>query len=355
MGNVEGMIGHKKKSKKIILIVLLLFVVAVAFGAKKYYDYLMMPVSSTDTNDVEIVIPNGSSTANIASILKTSDLIKNEKFFVLISRYKKTSSKYKAGTYVLNKSMGVEELMAALIKGGKNKESVTITIPEGYEIRQIADKLKVLKDFNKDNFLKLASDASKYKDKYEFLKDVPQGQGLEGYLFPNTYEVYAESTEVDVIEKMLDEFMKIYDKEIKGKKLYKDFNIHDLITMASIVERETKSDEERPIVASVFYNRLGIKMRLGSCATVQYALGERKPKLSTADTKIKSPYNTYINDGLPIGPIASPGLKSIVASVNPDNTDYLYFVLTDYDKGKHTFTNNYKDFLIAKKSAKQKN
>lgn len=357
MENVEELTGHMKKRKRKnrkMLVILLALVVALGIVGKIYYGYLLKPVDASDTTDINITIPSGSSTVKIASILKDNDLIKNEKFFVLLSKYKKTGSKYKAGSYVFNKGQDVNSIMAMLAAGTATRNTQVVTIPEGYEIKQIASKFSGFKNFDKENFLKLTSDASAFKQKYEFLKDVPQGLSLEGYLFPNTYQFYKDATEEEVIYKLLDEFQVIYDDNIKGKSFYKGFNINDVITMASIIERETKLDEERAIVSSVFYNRLDKKMRLGSCATVQYALGDRKKKLSIADTKIDSPYNTYINDGLPVGAIASPGLKSIISALNPQKTKFLYFVLTDYTKGSHTFTDNYNDFLKAKKAAKAK-
>ncbi|WP_162265494.1 endolytic transglycosylase MltG [Abyssisolibacter fermentans] len=354
MANAEGVKEHRKKRLKRIRLGLFFIIMAlILFGVKNYYDYLMEPVASENIKRIEIEIPSGSTTKTIAGILKKNDLIKNREFFVLISKINKNDGHFKAGKYSLNNGMALKEIIDSLIKGGaSSRETVSITIPEGYEIKQIAEKLSELENFNKENFIRLVSSDDNYRDEYEFLKQVPKGLGLEGYLFPNTYEIYVDSTEDDIIRKMLDEFNKIYIKYIKGQELYKDFTLNDLIAMASIIERETRLDEERAVVSSVFYNRLEIDMKLGSCATVQYVLGERKSHLSIADTKIESPYNTYINKGLPIGPIASPGLKSIQAALNPDDTDYLYFVLTDYDKGKHTFTDNYNEFLRAKNAAK---
>ena len=124
-----------------------------------------------------------------------------------------------------------------------------------------------------------------------------------------------------------------------------------MITLASIIEREIKVDDERPLAASVFYNRIAQGMRLQSCATVQFILGERKAKLTNEETQIDSPYNTYINEGLPPAPIASPGMKSIEAAINPAQTDYLFFVLTG-DDGSHTFTSTYEDHLKAKENMK---
>lgn len=146
---------------------------------------------------------------------------------------------------------------------------------------------------------------------------------------------------------MLNEFQKIYEKDIADKLDEIDLSLNEVITLASIVEREGKVDSERPIMSAVFHNRIDQNMYLQSCATVQYILGERKEVLTNADTRIPSPYNTYINEGLPPGPIASPGEASLVAAVNPADVDYLFFVLTGSD-GTHTFTKTYQEHLNAK-------
>ena len=149
---------------------------------------------------------------------------------------------------------------------------------------------------------------------------------------------------------MLNQFEKIYKKEIEGKEIRGSFDLNEIITLASIIEREGKVEEELPMISGVFYNRLENGKKLESCATIQYALGERKLKLSNEDTRIDSLYNTYVYKGLPPAPIASPGLKAIQAAVNPKQSDYLFFVLKEDGKGTHIFTTNYKDHLRAKNS-----
>ena len=243
--------------------------------------------------------------------------------------------------------MDLETIINQISKGGKSQNTVRFTIPEGYEIRQIADKLSQEGLINKEKFLKLASNKENFEDKHNFLKELDKNQSLEGFLFPSTYEIFVNSSEREIIEKMLSQFEKVYEKEVKPKMIGKNLSLNEVITLASIVEREGKVDSERPIMSAVFYNRLEKGMLLQSCATVQYVLGERKEVLSEKDTRIDSLYNTYINKGLPPGPIASPGESSLVAAVNPADVEYLFFVLTGSD-GTHTFTTNYKDHLNAK-------
>ncbi|MDF2673718.1 MAG: mltG, partial [Clostridiales bacterium] len=188
---------------------------------------------------------------------------------------------------------------------------------------------------------------------YDFLKGIPEDRPnrLEGYLFPDTYEFKSGTTEHEIIDKMLGRFQEIFDEEISGK--LGDRRLDDLIIMASIVEREAKVESERPIIAAVFYNRLKIDMQLQSCATIQYILGTNKERLLYEDLEIESPYNTYLNSGLPLGPICSPGRDSLVAALEPADVDYLYFVLKKYDgDGSHNFARNYNDFLKYKNQLK---
>ena len=239
--------------------------------------------------------------------------------------------------------MDVYDIIDELVKGAKNENVVQFTIPEGYEIRQIADKLSEQGLVDKDRFLELVSDKKYFEDKYLFLKELEEGQGLEGFLFPSTYEVYIDATEEEIIDKMLSLFYEVYEQNIKeGMGKYK-LNLNELVTLASIIEREGKLDEERELISAVFHNRLNQGMLLQSCATVQYALGERKERLSDKDTQIQSVFNTYIHEGLPPYPIASPGKASLVAAINPADVDYLfYFALQD---GSHVFTRTYNEHL----------
>ncbi len=175
---------------------------------------------------------------------------------------------------------------------------------------------------------------------------------LEGYLFPKTYQVKEGATARDVIEMMLDQFDKeIAAVEVSGAKK-KNLTLADLVTMASIIERETKVAKERRVVSSVIYNRLHQKMRLDMCSTIEYVIKEHKLRLTYEDLNVDSPYNTYRHAGLPPGPIASPGLASLKAAAVPADTQYLYYVLTGKD-GSHTFARNSEEFARAKAKSKE--
>ena len=216
-----------------------------------------------------------------------------------------------------------------------------------YEIRNIAEKLESAGITDFDSFISDTSNVDLYKSQYPYL-NLPEVKSLEGFLFPDTYYISKEATNEQIIKMFLDRFSEVYEEQQLESKIQESgLNINEFITLASIVEREAVKKEERPIIAGIFYNRLSIQMPLQSCATVQYILKERKPVLSIADTKIDSPYNTYLIKGLPPAPIASPGLDAILATSNPQQTKFLYFVAKG--DGGHEFSETYEQHLQAKK------
>lgn len=343
----------KKKIGKLsvvqkILYILLFFIVAVAWYVKFNVMDNDKPVSTKENGvNVLIEIPEGSGTKKIAAILKENGVIRSTYSFTNYAKDKGIDTKLRPGEFELNSSMTFEEITVVLTSGGKQKEGVKFTIPEGYEIKQIADTLETigLDHYDKNKFLELVNNAENYKSDYEFLED---SKTLEGFLYPETYEILKESTEDDIVRKILNAFKNVYLMDIKNA--LNDKKLNDIMVMASIVEREAKVDEERDIVAAVFYNRIEKGIKLESCATVQYALGERKERLFDSDLAIDSPYNTYKIKGLPPAPIASPGRLSIIAALHPKDVSYLYFVVNpDGNPGTHNFATTYEEFLKYKK------
>lgn len=338
----------KSKNKGLLIVLLITIVFAiVAILAMGFINKSLEPVSLNDTQVVFIEVVPGSSTEKIAKLLHENGLIHNTFIFKYKVKDMGVGTSLKAGKYNLDRSMDVVEIIDSLTKGVKSDNTVRFTIPEGYELEQVARKLSNEGLVNYDRFMELVDNKSNFEEGFTFLKEIEEGQSLEGFLFPSTYEIFQLATEEQIINKMLVEFEKIYESEIKSKLDELNFGLNELVTLASIIEREGKLDEERPIISGVFHNRLNIGMKLESCATVQYILGERKENLSIAETQTPSPYNTYINQGLPPAPIASPGKVSLVSAVNPAEVDYLFFVLTGSD-GSHTFTKTYGEHLQAK-------
>ncbi len=337
----------KRKKKKGFISIFITLIVVVGLFLYNYYQKSLGPVSTKNIKEVILEIPSGSSTNKISEILFNEGLIHNKAVFKYKVKNFNLDGKLKAGKYELDSTMDLEEIINNIAKGGKSENTIRFTIPEGYELDMIAEKLAHDDIVDLDMFLELARNKKNFEDEFSFLKELEEGQSLEGFLFPSTYEIYKNSSEREIIEKMLQEFEKIYIKELEPKLDEIKMSLNEVVTLASIIEREGKLDEERPLISAVFHNRIKEGMYLQSCATVQYILGERKEILSTQDTRIPSPYNTYINEGLPPAPIASPGEVSIVAAANPADVDYLFFVLTGKD-GSHTFTRTYEEHLDAK-------
>jgi len=216
-----------------------------------------------------------------------------------------------------------------------------VTVPEGLTLKATAEKFAAATSgsITAARFIE-ATRSGGYK--YSFLEGAPAGN-LEGYLFPNTYEVTSQTTARQAVDMMLKSFGRETDDLDWSRAAALGVSRYQVVIAASIIEKEVKFAEERPLVASVIYNRLKKNMKLGMCSTVLYALGEWKPKLSITDTQVDSPYNTYRIDGLPPGPICNPGFESISAALNPAATNYIFFLVTSAD-GHQSFTADSKQF-----------
>jgi len=237
----------------------------------------------------------------------------------------------------------------------------TVTIIEGWNSRQIAEKLANSQlGFSVDDFLKIAGQPKKnyqslpanqwpedFSDNYEFLKDKPKQVGLEGYLFADTYRFRPSSSPKEVIIKLLDNFDQQLNTKMRQDIEQQGRTIYQIITMASLLEKEVKTEQDMKIVADIFWRRIKNGQRLESCATLAYILGQNKPQYSFEDTRINSPYNTYINSGLPPGPIGSPSLKAIKAAIYPTPNNYNFF-LSRPDNGETIFSRNFEEHKINK-------
>lgn len=307
---------------------------------------------------IEVNIPLHSSTARVASILKEKGIIKNTFMFCLYARYKGYAQKIQAGNYFFTTGMSTEELLTRLQKGVIYLGGKRFTIPEGFTLEQIAAYLQRQGLVEKEVFLQACQNFKPDGD-YAFLEEVPFGVNytLEGYLFPDTYEVGEDVTPEEIIFLMLHRFNEIFSENYRQRAKELSFTMHEIVTLASIVEKEARIAEERPLIAAVFHNRLHSEKMplLQSCATVQYALGETKPNLTHADLEIDSPYNTYRHPKLPPGPIAAPGKLALEAALYPAEADYLYFVYKEDGTGTHYFSttlqehNHYKELIRRKR------
>ncbi|MBQ3573557.1 MAG: endolytic transglycosylase MltG [Clostridia bacterium] len=302
----------KNKYIRLLLIVILaVFLVSIIFDAAGI---------GGGKHPIDFKIAEGYGTNAIADGLKDAGIIANKTAFKIYARITGDHI-YQKGTHTLNASMSFGKIINTLetIPEGR---AHTVLIPEGYELRQIADTLETEGLINREVFMR---EVEVGNFDYDFLQGIESRQNrLEGYLYPDTYIFNENMSEYEIIDTMLANFERIVVPVYEQSQT--DKSLDEIIKLASVVEREAANDDERSLVASVFVNRLNTGMRLESCATVQYLLRERKSVLSNEDTQIDSPYNTYKNSGLPIGPIASPGLKSIEAALYPEPTNYLYFM-----------------------------
>ncbi|RUT43350.1 endolytic transglycosylase MltG [Paenibacillus anaericanus] len=339
-----------KRIWKWLMIIVIAIIVAVgAAGAYIYNE--MQPVKSSE-QVVKFTIEPGVGTSGIADILEDQGLIKNSFLFVSYLKLKSEGTRFQAGVYELQPGVTYDEIIAKLNSGDVVKtEMIKFTIPEGFTVTQMGDKLAEEGIVNKDSFLKLAKDPTGLNN--ELLGLVPADSKLmyrlEGYLFPETYELKKGSSELDIIQRMLDEMEKRLGQipNFEDKLKARGLTLNELMTVASLVEREVVVDSERSIVAGVIYNRLATgNMKLEIDATVQYLLGKPKERLMNSDLrKVDSPYNTYLYLGLPPGPIAAPSLKSIEASLEPKSSEYLFYVTKKDGSGEHLFAKTYKEHL----------
>lgn len=299
---------------------------------------------------VTVEVPQGAGTAEIAGILAEQGVIGNANLFRLEARRAEVDGRLRAGSYQLETGMSDADVIEELV-AGPPVAYTTVTIPEGWRISQIAKRLEDKAGIPAEEFEGLAANAGEFADEHPYLKDAYKGS-LEGFLFPKTYRLKEGATARDAIEMMLDQFDKeIAEVDVEGAKKL-GLSLPELVNAASIIERETKLAKERRLVSSVIHNRLETGMRLQMCSTVVYVLNKNELRLTEAETRTDSPYNTYIHTGLPPGPIASPGLASLKAAAKPADTDYIYYVLTGKN-GSHTFASNNEEFLRAKRKSKE--
>lgn len=288
-----------------------------------------------------VEIAEGDGMDITAAKLYNGGIIKYPRLFKLQAKLGGYTKSIQPGAATITNNMSYHDILELLIT--QNRETTKVVIPEGYEIKQIAEKLCELELVTWDDFYAALNPAD-YN--YKFLANLPDRENkLEGYLFPATYEIPAGMSAHDIIDLMLAAFNNQFAEEYYNQAAQYNMTVDEVITMASIIERETDAESERAKVAGVFYNRINSGMKLQSCATVQYVLGERKPVLSISDTQIDSPYNTYRYGGYPLGPICNPGLECIKAALYPEATDAYYFVLGK--NGQHVFSRTYEEHLAA--------
>jgi UPF0755 protein len=342
--------------RKIVAIVILSLLIVLVVGGISGYTYVksaLEPVDPGNEQGVEIEIPLGSSTSGIAEILENNGLINNALIFRFYIKFKNESG-FQAGNYTFTKSMTLDQIIESLKSGRIIKDPVhRVTIPEGLTMDQIAAIYAEKLPISEEEFLEKVTDTdyiNQLMQKYPFLTEdilnTDLRYALEGYLFAATYDFYEESPPVEVIiENMLDKTGAVLDKYMNDIN-EKGLTIHETVTMASLVEKEAVTQDQRKKIAGIFYNRLDAGMRLETDPTVQYAKGVHTAKVLLKDLEVESPFNTYRIDGLPIGPIANFSENALEAGINPEETEF-YFFLHD-GQGNIYYAETFEEHLVNK-------
>jgi len=316
----------------VAVIVLLSLAVVAGWVAAVWWPEQLEPVDPGGEGRVRVEIPRGVTTKGVARLLSDQGLIRNELVFRVYTRLEKLDGKIQAGEYHFSASETVPELLERLVAGDVIKYQ--FTVPEGYRVEQIAELL-VAEGFAEEARLREAlSDVSLVADYYEGGDTVREP--LEGFLFPDTYTITRDTTEREIVELLVRRFESTFSEKWRERATELGMSIYDVVTLASIIEKEARVPEERAIISGVYHNRLEREWLLQSCPTVQYGLEDYEPPVLNEDLEVDTPYNTYMHPGLPPGPIANPGAEALRAALYPDDVPYLYFNACSAD-GKHAF------------------
>lgn len=319
--------------KRVLLLVGIAAFLTVCAGLGIYFElrmYADAPAQVENTQEILVNVPQGQSLKTTADLLYQKNIIKNSFKLVVIARLKGYDKRLKAGEYLLSAAMTPREILSIMVRGEVRLHK--LTVPEGYNLHQIAEVVSQAGFGTRDEFIEIASDPVLVR------KLGLEAETLEGYLFPDTYFFPKAATIEKIAMTMVKRFWSIFKPEWKARAKDLGFSVHQVVTLASIIEKETGAALERPRISSVFHNRLRRKMRLESDPTVIYGTKDFDGNLTRKHLKTRTPYNTYKIRGLPVGPIANPGRASLEAALFPEKTAYLYFV-SKKDTTHHFSTN----------------
>ncbi len=339
----------RKMSFTVIAIVVIIFslIGSVIWTAEQIWK---TPINLSDK--AAFVIVSGESAHQIAVDLKEDGLIDSVWLFEAFVRFVKRDNRLQAGSYEISRGEGISSLFMTL-RYGLQTTDVEVTIPEGYTLLQVGILVNTKLGISDVDWHKATGDESPFEGTMPLLKDKPDTVDLEGYLFPDTYRFAHDATAEDVVRKMLetmalrlDELEIVFsDKGCEGNCWWLQ-NTHELLTLASIIEREVMTNADRGEVADIFIKRLEVGMPLQADSTINYVSGKKTPGVSADDLQIDSPYNTYKYAGLPPGPISNPGIASIIAANNPQTNDYWYFLTTP--QGEVMYAKTYEEQVANK-------
>ncbi|MFH1853123.1 MAG: endolytic transglycosylase MltG [Candidatus Neomarinimicrobiota bacterium] len=320
------------------------FLLIIATAVVSFYCMVVFWAQGNPFDRVRIRVPDGAPLTSIARMLVTRQVVTDQQSFLLAAKLLGHEKNIPAGVFTLHEAGSNYSIIRQLVNSAPNVSAVTII--EGWTIPEIADELAVALDLNREAFIALCAD----RDFISAL-DLPVKTSLEGFLFPDTYYFFDGQDEKEVIRRLVQEYKDFMRTALDSSHNRLGLDELELVTMASIIEGEAIFDNERPVIAAVYYNRLRKRMRLQADPTIQFIIAGPPRRLLTRDLEIDSPYNTYQHYGLPPGPINSPGRKSLLAAINPAQEDYLYFVARG--DGYHTFSRTQVEHNQAKRKFQQ--
>ena len=330
-----------KNNKKIVNVTTIIVIMIIIITIWQCFKIVDTPLKIKDEEIIEVA--EGDSFYGVLNKLSEEDKIKNEFLVKLYLKIRGIKPEVLAGTYKLDKSMTLDEIIT-LLSNDSTIGKIYITIPEGYTIDDIATELEEKNICSSEDFI----NSVKNYDLPAYVSNNPSKRyNLEGFLFPDTYSFNENENADFVVKTMINRFEEVWQELVQSLNLsIADDEIEKIVNVASIIEKEAVVDSERSLISSVIYNRIAIEMPLQIDATVIYSYGYHIEKMYEKHLEIDSPYNTYMYYGLPIGPISNPGRASLMAALKPEKTDYLYYLLeSEYT---HYFTDNYDDFLRRK-------
>jgi len=295
-------------------------------------------INNREVDSTIITIEKGMSLNKVSELLYEKNILVNEDIFKLKVIGRRLASKVPTGKFLIEGKVSDAILIDLIFNKGPIK--LKLTVPEGLQSKKLFENINTLlnKEYDFDQYFKSQFILNKYNI---------NAKTLEGYLYPNTYYLYHDSSPEEIIDILLQEFWNQFDKNLQDRANQLGLSVHEVVTLASIIEGEAMLDTERETISSVYHNRLKINMKLQADPTIQYIIPGPPKALSIKDLRIKSDYNTYLNYGLPPGPINNPGIESLKAALYPKKTNFLFFVAQG--DGSHAFTTNEKDHEEAKR------
>lgn len=352
--------NRKRKGRKKYVIGFILFIMLLiggGFYGVREYKAGLEPQEPGSEKLIEVKIPQGASQEQIVKILDENGLIRSALHFNIYNKLEGGEGHFQAGDYVLSPRMSLKEIVTALKQGYSGLESLLakkVTLPEGITIEEMAKIIGKETDISRDEFMKAVQDEKLIKELYDMYPGILEKSmaddriqyKLEGYLFPATYELKKGMTAADLVKEMFVKTASVYTKHEAAINA-SDFSFHEILTLASFIEKEGVTEEDRKMISGVFHNRLAIDMPLQTDISVAYILDQHKEHLTLDDVKTDSPYNLYINTGLGPGPVNNPSETAWEAALNPTPSDYLYF-LADLQTGKVYYAKTYEEHLELK-------